>query len=362
MNVFRSNKLRSQLKKVLYITIAWTIISLIQYFNVYSIFVELDVWPEMINARAAFAGSILKGILAGLLGGSALVFLWDSWLQTKNYALGVLYIILTFTAIFVFVSVAIGLFYTSRLHGLAIYEPELWSLVFQDLTGLSTLKHYLFWLFVVDATHLVMLVNDKYGPGMFRDFMMGKYFRPKREERIFMFLDLRSSTTIAERLGEERYFNFIKDVFKDATPGIVYTKGEIYQYVGDEIVISWKTDEGIRNASCIRCFYEIQRILRQKAPYYEATYGVSPEFKAGLHYGHVMAGEIGVIKRDIAFSGDVLNTTARIQSKCNELGVNILLSKPLLDQLALPPNTFIPQKIGNILLRGKRQEVTLFTV
>lgn len=362
MNTFRSNKLRTQLKRVLYITVAWTIISLVQYLNIFSLIAELGFQQEVLNPYDAFIGSLIKGVLAGLLGGSALVFVWEQWLQNRNYALGILYVLLSYTTIFFIVSLAITLYFISRQSDTLPFGPEWWPIIFQQMVSISTLKSFLFWLFVVDATHLVLLVNDKYGPGMFKDFLLGKYFRPKREERIFMFLDLRSSTTIAEKLGEEKYFNFLKDVFKDATAPIVYTKGEIYQYVGDEIVISWKTDKGVKNASCVRCFYEIQRILRQRAPYYEAKYHVIPEFKAGLHYGYVMTGEIGVIKRDIAFSGDVLNTTARIQSKCNELGVNILLSKNLLDQLALPPNSFLPKKIGNILLRGKKQEVVLFTV
>lgn len=362
MNTFRSNKLQSQFIRVFYITIAWTVIALIQYLNVYSLITELGFKQTVVDPYDAFIGSLIKGVLAGLLGGSAIVFVWEKWLQNRNYALGILSVLLTYTLIFFIVSLSLTLYFISRQNETLAFGPEWWPIIFQKMVSISSLKSYLFWLFVVDATHLVLLVNDKYGPGMFKDFLLGKYFRPKREERIFMFLDLRSSTTIAEKLGEEKYFNFLKDVFKDATPPIVYTKGEIYQYVGDEIVISWKTDKGVKNAGCVRCFYEIQRILRQRAPYYEAKYNVIPEFKAGLHYGHVMAGEIGVIKRDIAFSGDVLNTTARIQSKCNELGVNILLSKNLLDQLALPPNSFIPQKIGNILLRGKKQEVVLFTV
>ena len=101
------------------------------------------------------------------------------------------------------------------------------------------------------TTLIMLMVNDKYGPGVFVDFLLGKYFKPRREERIFMFLDLRSSTTIAERLGEEKYFSFIKDVFKDATPSILDSRGEIYQYVGDEIVISWKMENGQKNANFI---------------------------------------------------------------------------------------------------------------
>jgi len=216
---------------------------------------------------------------------------------------------------------------------------------------------------VVLGTLIVLQVNDKYGPGVFRDFLLGKYFHPKREERIFMFMDLRSSTTIAEKLGEQRYFKFLKDIFQHSTASILDAKGEIYQYVGDEIIISWKMHEGVDNANCLNCFFEIQEALRLKTSYYKETYdGIVPEFKAGLHYGYVMAGEIGVVKRDIVFSGDVLNTAARIQQKCNELGVNILLSNYLLDKLSLQPDSFAPRKMGDMELRGKKQKVMLYTI
>ncbi len=147
-----------------------------------------------------------------------------------------------------------------------------------------------------------------------------------------------------------------------ATPSILDTNGEIYEYVGDEIIISWKTAKGAENANCIQCYFDIQKALNEKADYFVSTYQVKPKFKAGLHYGNVMTGEIGVVKRDIAFSGDVLNTTARIQGQCNELGVDILLSKFLVDKLSLGLNSYEPTEIGNIELRGKEQSVVLFTV
>jgi adenylate cyclase len=96
--------------------------------------------------------------------------------------------------------------------------------------------------------------------------------------------------------------------------------------------------------------------------YFEDNFGVQPEFKAGLHYGNVMAGEIGVVKRDIAYSGDVLNTTARIQGKCNELRVDILLSKSLIDRLHAAIDKFTVQELGTIELRGKKEKVHLCTV
>jgi adenylate cyclase len=269
----------------------------------------------------------------------------------------------TYIVIDFIVEIPGGLFVGSKELGLPFYHARVWQSVLSSTGSMPELVNYVFWLFVVLGTLIVLQVNDKYGPGVFWDFLLGKYFHPKREERIFMFMDLRSSTTIAERLGEQRYFNFLKDIFQHSTARILDAKGEIYQYVGDEIIISWKMHEGVDNANCLNCFFEIQEALRLKTSYYKETYdGIVPEFKAGLHYGYIMAGEIGVVKRDIVFSGDVLNTAARIQQKCNELGVNILLSNYLLDKLSLHPENFEPKKIGNMELRGKEQKVMLYTL
>jgi adenylate cyclase len=54
-----------------------------------------------------------------------------------------------------------------------------------------------------------------------------------------MFVDLLSSTTIAEALGNEKYHNLLHDFYADITNPIIYNKGEIYQYVGDEVIVSW---------------------------------------------------------------------------------------------------------------------------
>jgi adenylate cyclase len=230
------------------------------------------------------------------------------------------------------------------------------------LSSPEFLRNYIVWFIIVMMTLGGLIVYDKYGPGTMRKLLVGKYFKPKREERVFMFLDLRSSTQIAETLGEKQYFNLLHDTIQDATTPILSTKGEIYQYVGDEIIISWPTDVARYNANCLECFFAIQNAVKKRGQYYLEKYGVVPEYKAGLHYGNVIAGEIGVVKRDITYTGDVLNTTSRIQSKCDELGVDILLSKHLLDRLQLLEGRFQPRMIGAVPLRGKSQDELLYTL
>ncbi len=363
MSLHLSNTFKSQISKILWITVGWTFISVYVVFGVYSNMIDLERDVSDLDLSLYIKGSIMTGILAGITGGSLVVFLWEKWLRSKNYGSSLWSMLWTYTVLYIIIGIPTGLFMKTSELGLPFYHSRVWQIVLSDFVTLPGLSNYVFWLLVVLGTLIVLLVNDKYGPGVLRDFLLGKYFHPKREERIFMFLDLRSSTTIAEKLGELRYFNFLRDTYSHATASILNSKGEIYQYVGDEIVISWKMYEGVDNANCLNCFFEIQKALILKASYYKDTYdGMVPEFKAGLHYGYVMAGEIGVVKRDIAFSGDVLNTTARIQEKCNELGVNILLSNYLLDKLNLHTDNFEPRKIGDMELRGKEQRVRLFTL
>jgi adenylate cyclase len=149
-----------------------------------------------------------------------------------------------------------------------------------------------------------------------------------------MFLDMKASTTLAEQLGEATYFNLLKDCFADMTGPILDNAGEIYQYVGDEIIVCWPVDKGLEQGRCVRTFFAIKQQLQRRAAYYEEHYGVQAVFKAGFHFGQVMAGEIGVIKRDITYSGDVLNTASRIQAMCNAYDTDHLISGPLWDRIA----------------------------
>ena len=183
---------------------------------------------------------------------------------------------------------------------------------------------------------------------------------PKDEERIFMFLDLKASTTIAEKIGHRRYFDFMSDFITDATTPILNNHGEIYQYVGDEIVISWRMDKGEFDPHCIQCFFDIKNQIDQLSAKYLAKFDVVPEFKAGLHYGNVTVGEVGVIKKELIFSGDAVNTTAHIRTKCNEYGAELLISTNLAEKLNT--EAYEIKQLGDIRLKGKQTLVELNSV
>src|SRR5690606_8908104 len=111
----------------------------------------------------------------------------------------------------------------------------------------------------------------------------------------------------------------------------------------------------------VRCFFDIKAMIAKKGPIYQKRYGLVPSFKAGFHPGDVVAGEVGIVKRDITYSGDVLNTAARILGKCGELEEEILVSSELLSLLDIPPQ-FHCRLLGNLPLRGKQREVTIHSL
>jgi adenylate cyclase len=204
-------------------------------------------------------------------------------------------------------------------------------------------------------------VGENIGLGVLNNFFTGKYHSPKEESRIFMFLDIKSSTSIAERLGHIRYFEMLRDYYADLSDCIVKYSGEIYQYVGDEIVVSWTLKKGLHNKNCIQCFFAMKNAITQQAVRYNEKFGLVPEFKAGFHFGKVTTGEIGIIKKEIIFTGDTLNTTARIQGLCNAYKTDILLSDALIKELNLG-SSFQVKTLGENELRGKDEKIALFTI
>ncbi len=131
-----------------------------------------------------------------------------------------------------------------------------------------------------------------------------------------MFLDLKSSTSLAEELGHEPYLGLVNEFFRDISGPVLDSAGEIYQYVGDEVVLTWKEERGLKDANCIRVFFDIDAMIEKRKQRYLDRFGVVPEYRAGVHVGEVMTAAIGDLKKGLIFNGDVLNTGSRIQAEC----------------------------------------------
>lgn len=361
MAFIESGRTRRRIGQIAWITVIWTLVGTLDALNTHILgdSAYLDK-THVYEFQHYLWVSMLSAFVSGIVCGVVLLFFLRDRSRTQSFGLALLINSIVISALcFGFSTIAYDIFLSVRYQE-SLLAPQVLEETRHWLTGLY-LKNLVLWTIVAFITIIFINVNDKYGPGILAKLLLGRYHRPREEQRIFMFADIRSSTLIAEKLGHIRFFNLLNDFFRMITNPIIETSGEIYQYVGDEIVISWTMERGLHQANCIRCFYKMQEALLKQAPQLKEKYGMVPEFKVGLHAGLVTIGEIGVIKKDIVFSGDVLNTTSRIQNLCNAYNVDILLSKSLLDFLQLPPHDYRPHRVGLIQLRGKKQKVELYT-
>ena len=207
----------------------------------------------------------------------------------------------------------------------------------------------------------IRLTNDKFGKGVILNMIAGRYRKPREVERILMFIDLKSSTTIAETLGHLKYSQFIQDCFYFLNRTVSKFDAEIYQYVGDEAVLTWRLKKGLKRMNCINLFFDYERKLNKNSKYFLKKYGVIPEFKAGLHSGKIIITEVGTIKKELAYHGDVINTTSRIQEQCNDYNESLLVSEELLLALKLT-SKYKPVSMGEELLEGKIESLKLFAI
>lgn len=203
-------------------------------------------------------------------------------------------------------------------------------------------------------------VMRKVGEGNFRSWILGMLNKPMEQERIFMFLDMKSSTSIAEKLNHKKFSHLIQDVFNDLEVVDNY-QGEIYQYVGDGAIISWNLKDGLNRNNFLKAFFAFKKLIHRRRRYYRRKYGQVPKFKAGVHAGKVMVLQVGQIRRDISYNGDTINTAARIESKCNEYKQDMLISKDLYDSLEVKKG-FGFKHIGEVQLNGKRKGVGIYQV
>lgn len=212
----------------------------------------------------------------------------------------------------------------------------------------------------VDIFMLILRqINLLIGENNLGKLLHGKFYTPKEEKRIFMFLDLQSSTHHAERLGHIKYSKMIQDCFNDLGV-VIENEAEIYQYVGDEVILTWELKAGLRNQNCLNAFFNFKNQLNKKKEKYLKNYGYVPFFKAGVNSGMVIVTEVGKYKKEIAYHGDTINTAARIQGKCNTFKQELLISNNLKKQLVSTKFTF--NEIGHIALKGKKEEVSIFSV
>lgn len=358
-----SPKTRRNLSRILPFGFIWLVLSWIFLYTEYAASDRFAIMPDgaVKMETSIFIFGSFAIFLLGIFVGSVEVFLLNKMFAKKSFARKlvaktILYLVFLFLAVLITYPTA-----ASMEMKVSFLSQEVWVKFLQYMqspTFLSTALQLGLSLFL---SLFYFEIGDHMGQGILFNLFTGRYHKPKEEVRIFMFLDMKDSTSIAEKLGHVNYYNLLNEYYGCFTNPIVKNQGEIYQYIGDEIVISWSIASQDSQHNAIKCFFDMQEALKSRQPYFREKYGVSLDFRAGLHVGQVTVGEIGALKKEIIFTGDVLNTTSRIQEQCKKTGKSLLISSFLIDQLRFPLSYKL-ENLGGFQLRGKEEVIGLYGV
>ncbi|MDP4004936.1 adenylate/guanylate cyclase domain-containing protein [Methylobacterium sp. NEAU K] len=208
----------------------------------------------------------------------------------------------------------------------------------------------------------VFRVRDLIGPGVFANLLIGRYHRPISEERVFLFLDVTGSTRFADRHGDRAAQAYLGQVFNALALPVSRARGSIDDYIGDMALVTWTIERGTRDAACLRCVFDFAARLAEDAAAWTERFGQVPEFRAALHCGSVVTAEIGLERHKIAYFGDVVNTTARLESLSKTLGVHVLVSADLLDRIGRLPDDLVAEGLGRHSLRGRDEPLAVAAI
>jgi adenylate cyclase len=352
-------KYKSEIKTIITFTLLGTLAGVT--YPILTILISKFVELHLQTFLQPLRNGAMIGFLIGFISSVCEVTLFEKDLQKLRF----LYL-LTVRSTFYLIIISFSVMFVaaaeqSRLNGIAITEVIYTDDYKEFIFGRDFFKIVMFAVAVSIIVNFMRQLNRLMGQNVFINYITGKYHHPKEEERIVMFLDLKSSTTIAEKLGLYKYHNFISEVFYDTTLSIVECKGKILHYVGDEIVITWKLNKAYCEKNCIKCFFDISNRLEELKENYIEKYGFYPKFKAAVHGGKIIIGEIGLVKKELAFHGDVMNTTSRILSQCNPLQKELLISEDIVHSVKCADNLKV-EAIGKYKLKGKEEEVELYSI
>ena len=355
----RSAVKKNELKRILAIAIAWTIID----FLIFIIRLGTETYTpkyETTNA-GSFKAILLRELnvfIFSFIIGYFLIIVLRNFLRNKSP--GINLVIKTLLLIVIAIAMNFFIYFTYSL----VLEHEPVAKAFNKFIENTFRRKWLLekmpeWVLLFVLTQLSIEINQKYSRGVFLNIIVGKYLQPRNEKRILMFIDLKNSTPIAEKLGHTEYFKFIRDVIYCMAAGIAEYDGRVYQYVGDEIV-AWWPETSVDARKCVNSLIAARKILQHNSEHFKRSYDTIPEYKVGIHTGSVTVGQVGISKKDLVISGDTINTAARIRSACTELNQTYLTSKEFIDLLNM--KVWQTESVGLIDLKGKNESIELFTL
>lgn len=320
-----------------------------------SISALLNIWVNLRSSEVTYYIILMGGLISFFLGFFNPFFLMSIEFfvlnQKKARSLPFHSLLLLRIIIYIFIGsilyIIIGLlFFPGELLNIGSILFTLFSILFFSLT-ISVINFF----------------RNFLGPGFFKSYLISKYHQAKIQSAIFLFIDLKGSTSLAEETTPQVFFQYLNDFIYLCEEVIKVHEGKIYKYVGDSIIVVWdEKRENLQNS--YQCMKELVHHIHRNRAYFLKTYQRDLSFTLGIHRGPTTIGEIGYEKKEIGYLSDTINTAQRIQDYNRVLGTEYLLSKEYLHTLREhglakeSEDSFV--KYPSISLKGKDRTIDLY--
>lgn len=188
----------------------------------------------------------------------------------------------------------------------------------------------------------------------------------KIQKVTILFSDIRSFTSISEKLSPGEVVSFLNEYLSLMTDVIFLHNGTIDKFIGDAIMTIFgapiqNEDDSLR---AIKTAFQMQEKLSELNAKKQLT--TKPlEMGIGIHTGEVLAGNIGSSKRlDYTVIGDNVNLCSRLESLTKYYPCNLLISENtfLEVQTKLLENNFIAREVDTVMVKGKSKPITIYEV
>lgn len=310
--------------------------------------------------RDSLFASGLAGLAIGLSTGLSELYVFQRYYRNKPF-----YVIFLSKMFVYLINILIISVLTVFFYNYVINKRDVLTAIDNSLRIFSAQSFYhliILGLVLSLGINFILIMKNKIGAKIFYPLILGKYHSPKEEERIFLFIDLISSVQMAEQLGHVKYSQLLQDCFNDLSELVISYRGGVYQFVGDEVVVTWKSKRLNNYNNAVMLFFAFQRLLIDRSDFYNKKYGLVPVFKGAINSGNVMVAEVGgSVKTEVAFHGDVLNTAARMMELCKIYKVNLVLSENVVQYISPAECGVEVICHGEFQLRGKDEKMKVYS-
>ena len=359
LNIKRT-KIKENTKRISVICVLWVICMIFYYQLIYFTLDETNI--DKMDYLHHIVGGFILGLLFGITNGLLEIFFFRERFKRLKFGYSIILKTILFIGAFVLTVIGFIVLKNYVMVQLGLFENPNENEIAEFFGSSVFYKHGIYAILFSFIINFLLQIDNKMGKNVLFNLFIGRFHKPRKLEKIIMFLDLISSTTIAEKIGDEKYSALLKDFFYDLDEIINETKGAVYQYIGDEVVVLWNVKDGVDKNNCIRCYFESKKIIQKKKEYYYGLYGLIPQFKAGIHLGAVVVTEVGGLKSEIAYHGDTINTASRLCNVAKNLEVGLIISAELLGFLKSIDEAYIIESVGLVKFKGKRHDVAAFSI